>query len=282
MIISVEKMKQAKNWWFFKFTRDFKSIKNPNVTFLISFPKCGVTWLRAMLCHVLIENYHLPENKHTVLLNELTSNYSILPKIVWTHEDSLIVTESGKYNDPKKLFEYGGRLCYRRNKIIMLVRDPRDVVVSHYYQVSKRTYNPLEVGSLSNFVRHPLYGFNRIIRFYQIWNWNRWLMKDFLIVRYEDLMNDGPATLLQILKFLGLSEIDQKILNEVYRLNQAENLRSLEKSNKVEGMRVFGSDDNSLKVRKAKIGSYKEELLEEDIDYCNDLMKNCPKIYGYY
>ena len=50
---------------------------------------------------------------------------------------------------------------------------------------------------------------------------------------------------------------------------------------KVEGMRVFGSDRNSLKVRRAQSGSYRDELSEEDIKYCNELMRKLPSIYGY-
>ncbi len=252
------------------------------IIYFISFPKCGITWLRLMLCQIFIKHYNLPEDKPTVLLNELTSNYPILPKIIQTHGDSALVDEKGNRSNAERLFQYGGRLSYRRNKVLLLVRDPRDVIVSHYYQVTQRTDKPLEVGSLSQFVRHPLYGFQRIIRFYQIWSWNRWIMKDFLIVRYEDLMNHGSATLAKILDFIKVTDVDKELINKVYCLSQSENMRKLEKQNQVEGMRVFGSDTNFLKVRKAKIGSYKDELSDEDIQYCNDLMKYCPKIYGYH
>lgn len=262
---------------------DWKRANNfdPKITYFISFPKCGMTWLRLMLCQILINHYNLPENKPTVLLNELTSKYPILPRIVQTHEDSALINEKGDRNNAEKLFQYAGRFSYRRNKVLLLVRDPRDVVISHYYQVTKRTDKPLEVSSLSEFIRHPIYGFQRIIRFYKIWNWNHWLIKDFLIIKYEDLMNDGLDTLTKILDFLGITGIDTELIEQIYQLNQSENMRKLEKQNQVVGMRVFGSDNNSLKVRKAQVGSHQDELSDDDLQYCNYLMKYCPKIYGY-
>lgn len=50
---------------------------------------------------------------------------------------------------------------------------------------------------------------------------------------------------------------------------------SMMKKNEIEGnyqhsqLKRRGDNENSLKVRKGKIGSYKEELSEKDIEYVN-------------
>ena len=233
-----------------------------------------------MLTQILTKAYDL-EWDLTVDLNKLSRQNKQLPHIIWTHDDSHILGENGKLNDLEKIFIYGGRFRYRKNRVILLVRDPRDVVVSHYYQVTKRADTPLKFDSLSEFVRHEHYGIQRIIRFYQIWSRNRWVPQHLLIVRYEDLLSDGPTTLTKIFKFLDAQNIAPAIVNEVYEASQADKMRKLEMQGKVQGMRVFGTEQNYLKVRRAKSGSYKDELSKDDIQYCNELMRKLPSIYGY-
>ncbi|MEM9904055.1 MAG: sulfotransferase domain-containing protein [Cyanobacteria bacterium P01_D01_bin.44] len=261
---------------------DVKSYRqsDPNTIYLLSFPKSGVTWLKFMLIQLLIKAYDI-EYEPTVDLNKLSRENKQLPKIIWTHGDSQIISEKGICNDVEQLFIYGGRLRYRKNRVILLVRDPRDVVVSHYHQVTRRSDIPLKFDSISEFVQHQHYGIQRIIRFYQVWNKNRWILRKLLIVRYEDLMTDGPTILARILNFINVNDIDSNLVNQVYEISQADKMRKLEIQGKVKGMRAFGTERNTLKVRRAKIGSYKDELSNEDIQYCNKLMKKLPTIYGY-
>ena len=233
-----------------------------------------------MLTQILAKAYDL-ECALTVDINKLSNKNKQLPNIIWTHDDSHILGESGKLNDIEKIFIYGGCFRYQKNRVILLIRDPRDVVVSHYYQVTKRVGIPLKFDSISEFVRHRQYGIRRVIRFYQIWSRNRWIPKQLLIVRYEDLLTNGPAILTKILNFIDAKNVDPAIVDRVYEESQADKMRKLEMQGKVEGMRVFGTDQNSLKVRRAQSGSYRDELSEEDIKYCNELMRKLPSIYGY-
>ena len=259
------------NYWY----------SNSNPTYLVSFPKSGVTWLKFMLTQVLIKTYGL-EDSATVDLNKLIRQNPQLPNIIWTHDNSHIIDEKGNINDIEKMFIYGGRLRYGKSRVILLVRDPRDVVVSHYFQVTKRSEKPLDLPSMNAFIRHKYYGVERIVRFYQIWNRNSWIPQQLLIVRYEDLLENGIATLNKILNFIDVQNVDSAVLKQVYEESQADKMRQLEMQGKVEGMRNFGPSKNALKVRRAKIGSYKDELSNDDIRYCNRIMKNLSRAYGYY
>ena len=256
------------------------NFSDPNTTYLISFPKTGVTWLKFMLTQILTKAYNLECNL-TVDLHKLSRKNSQVPKIVWTHDSSHILSEKGTRNDVEEIFSYGNRFKYRKNCVILLVRDPRDIVVSHYHQVTKRTDIPLKFNSISEFVQHKHYGIQRIVRFYQIWDRNRWVPKDVLIVRYEDLLTDGPAILTKILNFIGVKNFDTTIVNQVYEASQADKMRKLEMQGQVEGMKFFGAEQNYLKVRRAQSGSYEDELSEDDIQYCNEQMRKLPSIYGY-
>lgn len=270
--------------WFKYAIDDWQTIKkiNSNINYLVSFPKCGRTWLLFMLSEIVRRAYDIKLDQPTIKLNEITKNHSNLPTILQTHDDSSLTDEKGNLYDVEKLFIYGGRLKYLRNKVILLVRDPRDVAVSHYHQITRRVKNnPIQCDSISEFIHHPLYGLERIIRFYQIWNRNRSIPQDFLLIRYEDLTLNGINSLQSIIEFINLRDVDFNLIQNVYEYSQAEKMRKLEITGKIRGMNFLNTDQNSLKVRSAKIGSYLDELSDEDINYCNGLMRKVPKIYGY-
>lgn len=270
--------------WFKYALDDWQAIKKSKhqITYLVSFPKCGRTWLCFMLSEIVTKAYDITLEQPNIKLNEITTKHSDLPNIVQTHDDSSLTNERGDLYDIEKLFIYGGRFKYRKSKVILLVRDPRDVVVSHYHQMTHRVKNnPIQCDSISEFIRHPLYGFERIIRFYQIWNRNRFISQDFLLVRYEDLILNGINSLQKIIEFINLRDVDSNLIKNVYEYSEAKNMRKLEITGKIKGMNFLNTDRNSLKVRNAKIGSYLEELSNEDIEYCNSLMQKIPKIYGY-
>ncbi len=80
---------------------------------VLSFPKSGRTWLRAILGKYL-------ELTHGIVFTTEFDNVARdkLPKIKFTHNLH--------------------RMSYFSGKIIFLTRDPRDVVVSYYYQKKYR------------------------------------------------------------------------------------------------------------------------------------------------
>lgn len=277
-------MLQTQKKWLKYAINDWQQMRksDANITYLVSFPKCGRTWLCFMLSEMIIKAYNLKSEQSTVCIDNITKKYPELPQIIQTHEDSMLTDEKGNKYDIEKLFIYGGRLKYLNNKVIFLVRDPRDVVVSHYYQIKKRVKDSLiQIGSLSEFIRHPLYGFERIIRFYKIWSRCYWIPKQFLLVTYEDLVINGVDTLQKIIEFTNLKKIDDDLIQNVYQISEADNMRKMELQGQIEGMNFLDVDRNSLKVRSAKIGSYKKELSGKDIDYCNALMQKLPRIYRY-
>ena len=171
------------------------------------------------------------------------------------------------------IFKYVKRYFYRRAKVIFLVRDPRDVIVSHFHQITKRTRKPFNFLSISDFVRHKTLGFNRIIQFYNLWYYQKEIASDFFLVKYEDLINNGENELKKIFNFLEIN-IEDKIIKEVYKKSSANKMRDKELVNNLSGFNDFGKEVNYLKVRKAKIGSYLDELSKSDIEYCNHLLKN--------
>ena len=251
--------------------RDIKdfilSYKYPrNQYFLVSFPKTGRTWLMHMINQIIKETNKSFSDDKSFILNE--------------HDSSEIIIEDGTRNDPLDVYKFTSRFRYHRGRVIFLVRDPRDVIVSHFYQVTKRAKNPFVFDSISEFIRHDVIGFRRIVHFYNLWKKNKHIPRNFLLVSYEDLINNGTQELERVIHFLDIN-VSQDTIRRVYVNSSAKKMRENEINNKLEGFNNFGKDRNQLKVRNAKIGSYISELSKEDVDYCNIEMKKLNSYFRY-
>jgi len=234
--------------------------------FLVSFPKTGRTWLMYMINQIKEQGNHRLKKEKYFIFKE--------------HDNSEIILEDGTRNNPLDVFKFTSRFRYRRGKVIFLVRDPRDVIVSHFHQVTKRAKNPFIFNSISEFVKDDILGFKRIIHFYNLWYYQQQKPTDFLLIKYEDLLENGVQTLSEITSFLNIS-ITTNNLQEIYHQSSSDKMRKKEKANQLEGFNDFGKSRDQLKVRNARIGGYKSELSEEDILYCNKEMKNLNTYFGY-
>ena len=234
--------------------------------FLVSFPKTGRTWLIYMINQIKEQSNHRLKKEKYFIFKE--------------HDNSEIILEDGTRNDPLDIFKFTSRFRYRRGKVIFLVRDPRDVIVSHFHQVTKRAKNPFIFNSISEFVKDDVLGFKRIVHFYNLWHYQQHKPTDFLLIKYEDLLDNGVQTLSGITSFLNIS-ITTNDLQDIYHQSSSDKMRKKEKVNQLEGFNDFGKSRNQLKVRNARIGGYKSELSEEDILYCNKEMKNLNTYFGY-
>ena len=229
--------------------------------FLISFPNSGRTWVMHMVRKILKE---AGQRKL---------------EIQKTHDFSEIIIEDGTRQDPSLIFNFTDRFRYCRSRVIFLSRDPRDIIVSNFYQVTNRAKNPFRFNSKSEFIKHDIYGFKRVIHFFNIWGRNYNKPQEFLLIKYENLLKDFQE-LKRIIKFLDL-DISDSLIEKVYNESSASKMRKKEKANQLEGFSHFGKEINKLKVRNAKKGSYLTELDSEDIAFCNEQMQKLDSYFGY-
>jgi|TARA_B110000967_G_scaffold202220_1_gene240702 hypothetical protein len=229
--------------------------------FLVSFPNSGRTWLMYMLRNILKE-----AGKENIYIED-------------THDTSEIIIENGTRQDPNLIFNFTSRFRYVRAKVIFLARDPRDVITSNFHQVTNRSKNPFKFNSKSEFVMHDIYGFKRVIHFFNIWYNNRKKPQDFLFVKYENLL-ESTLDLKKIITFLNV-DIPDELIERIYLESTASKMREKEKKNQLQGFSNFGKEANKLKVRKAIKGSYATELTFEDIKFCNKEMEKLNSYFGY-
>lgn len=267
-----------------KNTRRWYAHRDTDV-YLISYPKCGRSWLRLMVGRAISLHYSLPEDEKILFLDGRVKLHPEVPKISVVHDDRPMLKTPAELETNKHRF--------RDKKVIFLVRDPRDVIVSSYFEMVKRGQmfgqNPYQTreahfeGSLTEFIDRQCGGFDTILKFYNIWADNRRVPEGFLLVRYEDIKQDAHIELGRVLEFLGLDEVSDEIIDQAVNYASFENMRRLEESGRFNSGILSPADKedrDSYKTRKGKIGGYQDYLTEDEIRSLNAKMRQV--LNGYY
>jgi hypothetical protein len=255
--------------------------------YLISYPKCGRTWLRLMLGRVIVWHFSLPENEDALFMRWSRRPHAHVPLVTVVHEDRPMLKAPQELQTSKRKF--------RNKKVIFLARDPRDVIVSSYFEMNKRGNlfgeNPYEDrkpvfdGSLVDFIDRREGGFDTIICYYNIWAQNRDVPEGFLLVRYEDMKENTFRELRRAVNFLGLSEIDDELLKQAVEYASFKNMRKMEAAGAfTSGMLTPGnrSDQESYKTRRGKIGGHQDYLSsEESARLLDKIRTELSDFYGY-
>ncbi len=226
---------------------------------IVSFPKCGRTWLVLLIATVLQKHYGIRTRKPLRLRGYAWRRREI-PYILQHHDGG------PEFQRPDELPTDKG--FYAGKRVVFLVRDPRDVLVSTYFQKSRRNYN--FEGSLSDYVHHPVGGIETIVRFYNIWATHRDVPRAFLLLTYEDLHRDTVGELRRVIEFLGLSGVADATLERAAEYCRFDNMRRLEAGNELGSSALAARDANdeeTFKTRKGQVGGYTEYLSAEDIAY---------------
>lgn len=250
---------------------------------IVSFGKSGRTWLRVMLSRFFQIRFNLPQSMLLVFDNFHRRNPDI-PRIFFTH-DNYLKDFTGQ-SDSKS--------AYEDKKVVLLVRDPADVAVSQYYQWQfrmtprkKRINNyPIEQISLFDFVMSPTSGLPKVIDFMNGWSRDAGRIKDLLVVRYEDMRSNTEDTLRRIIDFIGVPATTEQVKQAVAYAS-VENMRALEQKRVfwLSGTRMKAADSNnpnSFKVRKAKVGGYRDEFTPAQLREIDALVeKQLIPTFGY-
>ncbi len=232
------------------------------IIWLASYPKSGNTFLRSLLSAYLFTkdgNFELnslnnisqfPDKNVFKKFGIDTSNDLELVK------NYIKVQQKLNSNNEKKIrflkthssfYDINGHKFTDLNNtlgVIYIVRDPRSVVKSYanHNQMSLElaTNQLLEIGTLTGEKKHSKIVEDKIITHVGSWssNYNTWKefkkIKRYLLVKYEDLVNNTEKTFVEILSFiykLGKSDfqIDQRKLINTLRTTTFSEMQKIEK-----------------------------------------------------
>jgi Sulfotransferase domain len=235
-------------------------------TIVVSYPKSGRTWHRAAIGIYLARVYNLDER--IALDTREVTRLSGLPITSYSHNGANFLSAI----DAHHILSAHHHLWAGRN-ILLLVRDPRAILVSSYHHMKSRTRS--YEGTLAEFVRHPHTGIEKILVAYNRWHKLSKFCKNFLLQTYEGLHANHKDALRNALVYLGEKTIDAAAIEYSIAMTRFDNLRALEVDRFFEhgALNFKASTAEGLKVRKGKVDGYIDELSADDLDYIADSVR---------
>jgi Sulfotransferase domain len=248
---------------------------------ILSVPKSGRTWLRAFLCAYFCKRFGLEFTLRPDRYREQR-----IPRLIFSHDLFEHRTKGdrwdrfrGKYLVPRS--ELG------RAKIILLARDPRDCFVSLYLQLTRRDPNAprkFRHKTASEMLRDRRFGVRAIINAMNDWI-NEFSRRDnFTLVRYEALRASPDEHFRDLLAVLGESAPEATIFQDALEFSRFENMQKLEAAGAFDSNILHPGDvrdPESFKVRRGKVGGYREYLSLEDQKFAADALMKLDSRLGY-
>jgi hypothetical protein len=240
----------------------------PDDVFLTSYPRSGNTWTRFLIGNLV----HQKDEVSFLSVERLVPD-------MYKHSDRVLrnlprprTVKSHECFDP------------RYQKVIYIVRDPRDVAVSNYHW-------ELKLRSVKE--GYPIEEFVPRWMAPQFWprigSWgdhvSSWLATrrghdGFLLLRYEDLKKDTQRELARVAQFLGIEATAER-LNRAIELSSAENMRKLESRDSGKWVATTLTRQDKPFVRNATSGGWKKVLPEKTVAYLETHWGHLMRELGY-
>ena len=164
-----------------------------------------------------------------------------------------------------------------------MVRDPRDAIVSNYFQVTRR--DRWFDGDIAGYVRWPRGSVRSMLRYYDVWARQRDVPADFLLLRYEDLRRDTVGELRRVAAFIGLDGIRQEAIEQTVAHATFDAMRRREAAQNADASPLapgHAADPESFKARKGEVGGYAAYLAADDVAWIDARIdEGLDPYYGY-
>lgn len=233
--------------------------------YVVSYPKCGRTWLRVML-----KNYLKVMGFPSPLFNDRSiMGFPDGQTVKFEHDQGNWVPapfriERLRFNTAK----------YHNKKVVFLFRDPRDVLVSSWYHLKyrERIYRK----GLSAFIRDDLVGIHKVVAFMNMWIDSSNRVSDFYLLTYEQLQVDPLFRFGELLDFMGVT-VSPGALQEAVKASSFDKMQEIETQGSLNEPWMKAGAKNaerSMKIRKGKVRGFYEELAENDLQFLDNVIQN--------
>lgn len=251
-------------------------------TILVSFPKTGRTWLELLIGKYYAEHFNIQEKDDISVVIYNKKLRKINPLIPHCHRDHIGKPYSRSPKEVRRNIKWNQ---YKEKKIIFLVRDPKDTIVSFYWYIVKGKSNMKFDGDIHKFIRSSKSRLDTLVDYYNIWYEHRNDFKDFLLVKYEDLKKNTVNELRRVIEFIGsIDNVKENCLIKSAEFCKIKNMRKMERKTPVDNELAPGNvnDPESYKARRGVVGGYVDYLTKEDIEYMNKVIGGLNDFYGEY
>jgi Sulfotransferase domain. len=224
----------------------------PDDIFLTSYPRSGNTWTRFLVGNLV----HTEEAVTFLNVERLVPDMYKHGDYYMRHLPRPRILKSHEVFDPR----------YKR--IIYIVRDPRDVAISNYHwemkQRSVKDGVPIEE-FLPDWIGGKVWD--------RLGNWGdhvtSWLSTRgdraaFVMLRYEDLIEDPARELVKVANLLGIEPSPERLARAA-NLSSADRMRQLEQTQGKKWVQTRYTRQDKPFVRKAASGGWKAVLSPKSV-----------------
>jgi hypothetical protein len=236
--------------------------------YLVSFPKSGNHWLRFLLANAIKAHYAMGREVNFFTIDDLIPNIHMVTGNLQT---------AGPFGRPELPRLIKSHCDYNPyyNRVVLLVRDPRDVLISYYHFLRDRQMIP-QAWAISSFIRHPKHGAAAWATHTHSWCAHVKAGQHIQLFSYEAFLQDTPQQLDRLMRTLGLCLSD-------------ENLETAIKLSSKTAMRLSEGQHRSLTLSQSRHAplvrqgeaTQGKSLEEADRHYIEDTTRHAARLVGY-
>lgn len=230
--------------------------------YLCSYPKSGRTWMRFALVNLLDRKYDLGGNFDMLNMFGLIPNSDGEGKTQPTKTpDNYLFQDS-----PEVPFIIASHLpwegTFAGTRTVFLARNPGDVIVSFYHHMSR--HDGRFSGTLEEFAADPEFGVSNLVSY--LASWQPHLDDEGVTVLTYEMLRQDPIPCFELLtRGLGI-EAGRDELEAALEAASIQRMREVEAKSGVGQPQDYDFEDpNARRVRKAKVGSWREEMEDDTI-----------------
>lgn len=215
-------------------------------TVVVGYPKSGNTWMQALLASL---QYRIPPQTITnVLIQEIVPDVNV--RKFYKRLGEMTFFKSHELPQPN----------YR--KVIYLIRDGRDVMVSYFHYLKLIGFEtPFEQMVKEGKTIYPSKWHTHI----KAWLENPF-QADLLLIKYEELLHAPIETLTKVCQFAAI-ETDEAWIKTVVEQNSIQKMRQRTQKEKSLAHKHLTDEKAVHFFRKGKTGSYKSEFPPDLLAY---------------
>lgn len=237
------------SWFLFKlklWSRSFFEVDSSD-QFLVSYPKAGSTWIRYFL-------YRLLSHQRTKFETSIDAMDKAMPEFAnpslfsdWSFEETNRIVKTHQRYLP----------IFHRKKAALIVRDPRDIVVSYYHYLSGLRESGFD-GTITDVLHDKKMGVEAFFKHFASWR-----DRAGLILKYEDLKDNSFEGFSQLAEFFGIVRTNDEIRTAIEAADFTNMRAAQEKSAQLKAEFKEGHQF----VRSGKKAQWRDLFNSEDIAY---------------
>ncbi len=211
----------------------------PEDTFIVGYPKSGNTWAQRLIAGVV---------------------YGIIPEYAPAYLVAEDLVPDVHFNRPYR--RHSGTMLFKSHhlprpeyrRVIYLLRDGRDAMVSYKHHLKMKDLRPMVDGSIELFP-------SRWHEHVEQWMANPFAA-EMMTVRYEDLKSDAVRELKRVCKFLKVQR-PESLLQQIADSASFKNLRKRERKKCGGILLPPWAVGGVCFFRRGEVGSYRDEMPED-------------------